>query len=87
MALKAGSSNDMANSLAKAIEDAFKQEWNAVMGGQPLSEDPNPQMRLLMVSVAQGVVRYLADNADAFRTTVKVGAHDPVEGTTTIDTI
>jgi len=62
MALKAGTNADFANSMAQAIETALKQEWPHVMGtGQ--SVESNPQLRLLCVAVAQGVVKYLADNA------------------------
>ena len=68
MALIAGSKGHLnpgddqyTGSLAAAIESAFMQEWPAVMNNAP-KPVPNDQMRLLFIAVAQGVLRYLADN-------------------------
>ena len=62
MSLKAGTNSDFYGSMAEAIETALKQEWPNVMGaGQ--SVESNPQLRLLCIAVAQGVVRYLKDNS------------------------
>lgn len=64
MALKAGTIADFSDSMAEAIENAFLEEWPEAMGGADKPET-NPQMRLLFVAVAQGVVRYLTDHAEA----------------------
>jgi hypothetical protein len=55
-------------SMAKAIEDAFKEEWPKVMGSA--APDSNPQMQLLFIAIAKGVVRHLAAHADAFKVNV-----------------
>jgi len=67
MALKAGTIADFSDSMAEAIENAFLEEWPKVMGGAA-DEVPemNEQMKLIFVAVAQGVVRYLTDHAEAF---------------------
>ncbi len=63
MSLKAGTNADFSASMAEAIENALQQEWPHVMGaGQ--SVESNPQLRLLCIAVAQGVVRYLKDHAE-----------------------
>lgn len=63
MSLKAGTNADFSGSLAEAIERALKKEWPHVMGAKQTVES-NPQMRLLCVAVAQGVIRYLKDHAN-----------------------
>jgi hypothetical protein len=60
--LKAGKSSDFGNSMAKAMQEAFKAEWLAV------KEEPLPQMaeeylRPLFVAISQGVVKHLSDEA------------------------
>ena len=62
MALKAGTIANFSDSMAEAIENAFLEEWPEAMGGADKPET-NPQMKLLFVAVAQGVVRYLKDYA------------------------
>lgn len=84
MALKAGSIHDVANSMAQAMEDAFREEWPNAMG-QNEPPEINLQMRLLFVAVAKGVVRHLVANNGAFTVTVNpayiggIGSH--VHGT------
>jgi hypothetical protein len=64
MALKAGTVADFSNSMAEAIEKALKAEWAAVKGiGFPNTGEED--RRLLFAAIAQGVVRYLKDNAEA----------------------
>jgi hypothetical protein len=72
MGLKSGSillsktgTEAWAGSMAKAIEDAFLEEWPFAMADQPKPE-LNDQMRLLFVAIAKGVVRHLAANGAAF---------------------
>ena len=63
MSIKAGTNAEFPGSLAEAIEHALKKEWPYVMGeGQTV--ESNPQMRLLCIAVAQGVIRYLKDHAN-----------------------
>ncbi len=69
MALKAGTVGDFDGSLAQAIEAAMQAAWPSVMGAGKAFQS-NPQLKLLCVAVAQGVVRYLRDNPDAFKVTV-----------------
>lgn len=73
MALKAGSlkKNNYAGSMAEAIEHAFQEEWPHVMGGE--KPKSNPQMELLFIAIAQGVVKYLSTHADSFKVEVLGG--------------
>ena len=62
MPLKAGRQGDLAGSMAKDTEDAFRANWGAFMGDDLAVPDTNhPQMRLLFVAVAQGVIKHLKD--------------------------
>lgn len=72
MALIAGTSNtDYSGSMAEAIENAFKQEWLKVMNTDKEPES-NEQMKLLFVAIAQGVVKHLVDNQEAFKVDIKI---------------
>lgn len=53
------------SSMAQAMEDAFLKEWEHIMGSG--SPELNDQVRLLFIAVAQGVVRHLVDNKQAFK--------------------
>lgn len=64
MAIKPGSVNDFSNSMAEAIENALKSEYQAVKG-QALPQGGEEDRRLLFVAIARGVVKYLKDNADS----------------------
>lgn len=72
MPLKAGTLADYSGSLAADIERAFLAEWDNHMPGQAPPE-PNPQMRLMFVAVAQGLVQYLLNHPDSFRVSVSNG--------------
>ena len=68
MALKAGHVDDFSGSLAEAIENAMKEEWQAVKGEPMPDTDPNDR-RILFVAIAQGVLGYLnAHTNDAINT-------------------
>ena len=69
MGLKAGTINDLSNSMAKAIEEAFLSEWPKAKQGQS-PPAMNDDMRLIFVAVAQGVVKHLKVNENAFEVTV-----------------
>ncbi len=68
--LKAGTKNSTqpiqySGSMAHAMEKAFMEEWEHIMGsGKP---EMNDQVRLLFIAVAQGVIRHLVDNKRAFK--------------------
>jgi hypothetical protein len=86
MAIKAGTVADFAGSMAAAMEDAMKQEYQVVKG-EPLSSQGEEDRRLLLVAVAQGVVRYLKDNLDAWKIEVETElvSGDDAEGTGEVD--
>ena len=69
MALKAGSIQDFANSMAEAMETAFKNEWHAAMGKDADVPVMNNQAHLMFVAVAQGVVNYLKEHHADFNIT------------------
>ncbi len=70
-------------SMAKAIEDAFREEWPVAMGDLPLPEVTD-QMRLIFVSVAKGVVRHFQENPEAFQIMVKTTS-SPHSHSVTVD--
>jgi hypothetical protein len=78
MPIKAGTVVDMSGSMALAIENALRHEWPNVMRSSS-SFDSNPQLKLLCVAVAQGVVRYLAEHPNDF----KVKVHTSGSGNST----
>ena len=65
MAIKAGTVNDFNDSMAEAMELAMKQEYQNLKGVAMPTMGENDR-RLLLCAIAQGVVRYLKDNLDAF---------------------
>ena len=72
MALKAGTVADIAGSMALAMENAMEQLYLAEKG-EALPSAGAEDRKLLFAAVAQGVVRHLADNPDAFRVEVDTG--------------
>jgi hypothetical protein len=70
--LKAGTFEDLADSLAGAIEAAMKAQWQAAKQ-QPLPEGPGDLDRhILFAAIAQGVLGYLhAHQADLLTTVAK----------------
>jgi hypothetical protein len=71
VALKPGTLDDMVRSMAEAMEQVFRTELPVVVPGA----DPGrgeAERRLLFVAVAQGVVRHLAANPDAFKVQVSL---------------
>ncbi|MBE9586608.1 hypothetical protein IM792_19320 [Mucilaginibacter sp. JRF] len=68
MALKSGNNNDTNGSMAKAIEDAFLENWPGIMGNA--APESNKQMKLLFIAVAQGVVKHLVAHPEAFEISV-----------------
>ena len=70
MAIKAGTVADFSGSLALAMEDALRAEY-AVLKGEPLPDQMLEDRRMMLVAIAQGVVRYLKSNTNAFVVTVE----------------
>ena len=71
MALKAGTRDDLVNSMAEAMEAVFSAELPSVVpGADPLKGEA--ERRLLFVAVAQGVVNHLSANPDAFKVSVSI---------------
>lgn len=75
MPLKAGNVNESQpntpdeQSMAQAIEDAFREQWPLVMGDRELPED-NPQTKLLFAAIARGIITHLIQHPEAFRVLV-----------------
>ncbi len=68
--LKPGTNADFASSMALAMEEAFNKLLQAD-GKTPLPIDPSKDetrdRRRLFAAIAQGVVKHLRDNPDAFQ--------------------
>lgn len=75
--LKAGSFDDLANSMAGAIDAAMRAEWQRAKD-QPLPSGVGEEDRqILFAAIAKGVLRYLHDHrADLLTDTV----HDSAGG-------
>ena len=72
MTLKPGHVLDFADSMAEAMEEAFKSEWQAVKG-VALPDRGEEDRRLLFSAIAQGVVAHLKEQAgNAFKIDVRV---------------
>ncbi|MEL6655216.1 MAG: hypothetical protein AAFY48_02125 [Bacteroidota bacterium] len=69
MALNSGFIN-YTNSMASAMQEAFFDAWEDYMGEDQDPPEVNPQMQLMFVAVARGVVRHLTENPDAFEVLV-----------------
>lgn len=79
MALKAGIPSDLADSMAEAIQTAFTNNYQEVMGSEP--PPPSKQMELLCVAVAQGVITHLKAHPEAFKVNVTDNDGDHYDGT------
>lgn len=86
MPLKAGSSTGLSyqNSMAAAMEAAFNKEWKNFMGNAPAPES-NPQMQLMFVAIAKGIVQHLHDNFNAFAVHVDINSGDGAVSAISID--
>lgn len=63
MALKAGTVANFAGSLAEAMDNAMKQEWQAVKG-VPLPSQGQEDRRLLFAAISQGIFVFLKAHED-----------------------
>jgi hypothetical protein len=61
-ALKAGTVNDFANSLASYIDKAMQNEWQAVKGEALPAGQGEDDRKILFAAIAQGVLKFLADH-------------------------
>jgi hypothetical protein len=88
MAIKAGTVVDFAGSMAAAMEDALKAEYQNVKG-ETLPDQGLEDRRMLLVAIAQGITRYLKSNVDAWQISVETTLvdTDDAEGTGTVDDI
>ena len=88
MAIKAGTVADFSNSLAEAMEDALRAEYQNI-NGEALPDQGLEDRRMLLVAIAQGVVRYLKSNVDAWQISVETTLvnTDDAEGSGTVDDI
>lgn len=69
--LKAGSFDDLAASMAAAIDHAFDEEWGrAYPGGPPLAAEGRRDRQVMFAAVAKGVLRYLHQHQLFIDTTV-----------------
>jgi hypothetical protein len=67
MALKPGSVTNFTNSMAEAMEQAFKSEWLLVKD-MPLPETGEADRKILFAAIAQGVLHYLEDHKTDIQT-------------------
>ena len=70
MALKSGTPTGLSGSMAEAIQDAFNKHYPELMG-KP-APGKNKQMTLLCVAIAEGVIKHLKANPEAFDVNVKL---------------
>jgi hypothetical protein len=76
MALKAGTTTQEKDSMAQAIDQAFGQAWPSFIETMDPPATTSPDLQLLFVAIAQGVVGYLKSHQNDFVVTVTVsGAH------------
>ena len=69
-ALKAGTADDFASSLASYIDQAMRNEWLAVKGeALPTGDQGADDRRILFAAIAQGVLKFLADHVGDLITT------------------
>lgn len=64
-ALKCGTVDNFASSLAAYLEQAMQNEWQAVKGESLPTSGPGVEdRRILFAAIAQGVLKFLADHVD-----------------------
>lgn len=71
MPIKAGTVNDFENSMAAAMEAALVAEYEIVKGEPMPAEMGKEDRQMLFAAIAQGVVKYLKENIDAFQITTE----------------
>lgn len=93
MPIKAGTVSDFSNSMAAAMEQAMSEEYIRLKD-EPFPSDLGQEDRhMLFTAIAQGVVKHLTENLDAFvisTSSQQVGISSGVilsEGTASVDNI
>jgi len=86
MALKAGHVAAFSGSLAEAIENAMKAEWQAVKG-EPMPDTDPKDRRILFVAIAQGVLGYLNAHANDAINTIEFDTGVGTTDTLTIESV
>ena len=71
MALKPGTVADFGGSLAEAIDNAMKQEWQAVKG-VPLPTQGQEDRRLLFAAISQGLFVFLKAHEDDLMNNISI---------------
>ncbi len=71
MAIKAGTLADFTGSMAQAMENALEEEYQRLKG-EAMPAMGREDRQLMFAAIAQGVVRHLKDNHDAFKVAVTV---------------
>lgn len=61
-ALKAGTLDDFAGSLASYIDKAMQNEWQAVKGEPLPAGQGEDDRKILFAAIAQGVLKFLVDH-------------------------
>ncbi|HEY2160874.1 MAG TPA: hypothetical protein VGH24_06165 [Solirubrobacteraceae bacterium] len=79
MTLHAGTVANFSGSLAEQIETAFASELLAVKGVS-LPDYAKQERRILFCAIAQGVLKYMAANPDAFEVQLTFTGSDPTGG-------
>ncbi|MDY6979909.1 MAG: hypothetical protein SV201_08515 [Pseudomonadota bacterium] len=78
MGLKRGSVLNFTNSMAAAMEQAFRDEWNLVKD-VPIPEAGEQDRKIMFAAIAQGVLDYLYSHRNEIPTT---NQHDTSGGHT-----
>lgn len=86
MKLKAGTLDDnkFSGSMAEAIEKAFEDVWEEHYKTH-LNKETEKDRRVLFVAIAQGVIRYLKANEDAF--SIEISPENETPGNQLLTTI
>jgi hypothetical protein len=68
--LKAGSADDLADSMAETIEAAMQEEWAMANDGSTLPASGEKDRLVMFAAIAKGVLRYLHKHQLFIDTTV-----------------
>ncbi|MES9852185.1 MAG: hypothetical protein ABW170_10170 [Candidatus Thiodiazotropha sp. L084R] len=75
--IKPGTVADFTDSMAAAMENALRQEYEAIKD-VPMPDTPDEDRHMLFVAIAQGVVGHLIDNLGAITVSVTTTQDDPL---------
>ncbi len=77
--LKPGRVSNFTNSMAEAMDEAFREEWRSVKGSS-LPRLGQEDRRILLVAIAQGIAAHLKEHANAIN--VRIDLADGAANTT-----